>query len=110
MFGEHIPPTPLAICQEETLRADCILLLGTAATVYPAASLPEIIYVMGKSYRSEHRKWSTFCVLYHNPLWAHQDGASKAIIAPTPTLPPPSTSFLQFTQAHRLGSAELCLI
>jgi NAD-dependent deacetylase len=47
MFGEPIPTATLAICQEETLKADCVLILGTSATVHPAAGLPEIVYRNG---------------------------------------------------------------
>jgi NAD-dependent deacetylase len=39
-FGEPIPPDVLAICQREALRADCMILLGTSAVVYPAAAFP----------------------------------------------------------------------
>ncbi|HZR80136.1 MAG TPA: Sir2 family NAD-dependent protein deacetylase [Candidatus Binatia bacterium] len=39
-FGEPIPPDVLDRCQEEAARADCILVAGTSATVYPAAALP----------------------------------------------------------------------
>jgi len=41
MFGEPIPMDVLRGCQEETLRCDCMLVLGTSATVYPAASFPQ---------------------------------------------------------------------
>lgn len=41
MFGEPIPPDVLRSCQEETARCDCMLVLGTSATVYPAASFPQ---------------------------------------------------------------------
>jgi NAD-dependent deacetylase len=36
-FGEPIPPDVLAACEQESGRADCVLLAGTSATVYPAA-------------------------------------------------------------------------
>lgn len=39
-FGEPIPPDVLERCQREARRADCILVAGTSATVYPAAALP----------------------------------------------------------------------
>jgi NAD-dependent deacetylase len=39
-FGEPIPPDVLDRCLEEADRADCILVAGTSATVYPAAALP----------------------------------------------------------------------
>jgi NAD-dependent deacetylase len=39
-FGEPIPIDVLARCQREARTADCILVAGTSATVYPAAALP----------------------------------------------------------------------
>lgn len=39
-FGEPIPPDVLDRCQREARSADCILVAGTSATVYPAAALP----------------------------------------------------------------------
>lgn len=39
-FGEPIPPAVLRRCYEEVERADCMLVIGTSATVYPAADLP----------------------------------------------------------------------
>ena len=39
-FGEPIPPDVLERCQREARSADCILVAGTSATVYPAAALP----------------------------------------------------------------------
>ena len=71
MFGEPIPTATLAICQQETLKADCILILGTSATVHPAASLPEIVYRNGGNLievNPERTPLSTFCsvTLYGN--------------------------------------------
>ena len=40
MFGEPIPRDVLARCLQETKKADCVLVLGTSGTVYPAAGLP----------------------------------------------------------------------
>jgi NAD-dependent deacetylase len=40
MFGEPIPPTFLERCFEETARSDLMLVIGTSATVYPAADFP----------------------------------------------------------------------
>ena len=40
MFGEPIPPSVLNTCFEETKRCDCMLSIGTSATVYPAAGFP----------------------------------------------------------------------
>jgi NAD-dependent deacetylase len=39
-FGEPIPPDVLERCQREARTADCVLVAGTSATVYPAAALP----------------------------------------------------------------------
>jgi NAD-dependent deacetylase len=39
-FGEPIPADVLRRCYEEVERADCMLVAGTSATVYPAADLP----------------------------------------------------------------------
>jgi len=39
-FGEPIPPDVLRRCYEEVSRAECMLVIGTSATVYPAADLP----------------------------------------------------------------------
>ena len=47
MFGEPIPPSVLETCFEETDRSDCIITIGTSATVYPAASFPESIKQRG---------------------------------------------------------------
>jgi len=42
MFGEPIPTDVMHVCQQETLKADCMLLLGTSAVVYPAAAFPSL--------------------------------------------------------------------
>ena len=39
-FGEPIPEDVLERCFEETRQCDCMLVAGTSATVYPAASFP----------------------------------------------------------------------
>jgi NAD-dependent deacetylase len=39
-FGEPIPPDVLDRCLREARSADCVLVAGTSATVYPAAALP----------------------------------------------------------------------
>ncbi len=39
-FGEPIPEDVLAGCTEQAARADCMLVVGTSATVYPAAAFP----------------------------------------------------------------------
>jgi len=40
MFGEPIPTDVLKICQDETGKCDCMLLVGTSAFVHPAAGFP----------------------------------------------------------------------
>jgi NAD-dependent deacetylase len=42
LFGEPIPSDVLPRCFEEAKRCDCMIVAGTSAVVYPAASLPEI--------------------------------------------------------------------
>lgn len=42
MFGEPIPRDALARCYAETESADCFLLVGTSAVVYPAAMFPQL--------------------------------------------------------------------
>jgi NAD-dependent deacetylase len=39
-FGEPIPPDVLRRCYDEVARADCMIVAGTSATVYPAAEFP----------------------------------------------------------------------
>ncbi|MBW2062421.1 MAG: NAD-dependent deacylase [Deltaproteobacteria bacterium] len=46
-FGEPIPPDVLQRCQEESSRCDCMLVIGTSATVYPAAAFPQQIMRQG---------------------------------------------------------------
>jgi NAD-dependent deacetylase len=47
MFGEPIPRAFLEECQEQAERADCVLIAGTSATVYPAAAFPEMVLNAG---------------------------------------------------------------
>lgn len=47
MFGEPIPQAALAECHEQAGRADCVLIAGTSATVYPAAWFPELVLESG---------------------------------------------------------------
>jgi NAD-dependent deacetylase len=47
MFGEPIPQAVLAECHEQAGRADCVLIAGTSATVYPAAWFPELVLESG---------------------------------------------------------------
>jgi NAD-dependent deacetylase len=46
-FGEPIPPDVLRRCFEESDHADCMLVVGTSATVYPAAQFPYSIRQRG---------------------------------------------------------------
>ena len=46
-FGEPIPPDVLQRCQEESSKCDCMLVIGTSATVYPAAAFPQEILRQG---------------------------------------------------------------
>jgi NAD-dependent deacetylase len=47
MFGEPIPQDVLGLCHQQALLADCMLVVGTSALVYPAASLPTIAQQRG---------------------------------------------------------------
>jgi NAD-dependent deacetylase len=47
MFGEPIPPAFLEECHAQAERADCVLIAGTSATVYPAAYFPELVLQRG---------------------------------------------------------------
>jgi NAD-dependent deacetylase len=46
-FGEPIPPDVLTACGEEAEHADCMIVAGTSATVYPAAGFPMAIAERG---------------------------------------------------------------
>jgi NAD-dependent deacetylase len=46
-FGEPIPPDVLEVCFRETRQADCMLVAGTSALVYPAASFPQLVKQRG---------------------------------------------------------------
>src|SRR6058998_2626897 len=46
-FGEPIPPDVLDQCFEEAELADCMIVAGTSATVYPAAQFPITIHQRG---------------------------------------------------------------
>ena len=46
-FGEPIPPDVLDRCFEEAEAADCLIVAGTSATVYPAAQFPLSIQARG---------------------------------------------------------------
>ena len=47
LFGEPIPSQVLVLCDAETERCDCMIVVGTSATVYPAASFPERVKAKG---------------------------------------------------------------
>jgi NAD-dependent deacetylase len=47
MFGEPIPQDALAECYRQAEAADCVLIAGTSATVYPAAAFPEYVLAHG---------------------------------------------------------------
>ncbi len=47
MFGEPIPSEILLECFEKASQSDCILVIGTSATVYPAARFPQDISSSG---------------------------------------------------------------
>jgi NAD-dependent deacetylase len=46
-FGEPIPPDVLEVCFREARQADCMLVAGTSALVYPAAALPQMVKQQG---------------------------------------------------------------
>jgi NAD-dependent deacetylase len=48
-FGEPIPPDALDKCFSETQLCDCMIVAGTSATVYPAASFPLAVREKGGS-------------------------------------------------------------
>lgn len=43
MFGEPIPRSVLETCFYHTELSDCMIAIGTSATVYPAASFPSLV-------------------------------------------------------------------
>lgn len=47
IFGEPIPRDVLDECQNEANMSDCMIVIGTSAVVYPAASLPLIVKEKG---------------------------------------------------------------
>lgn len=48
-FGEPIPGDVLARCVEAAERCDCMIVVGTSATVYPAAQFPVTVHDRGGS-------------------------------------------------------------
>jgi NAD-dependent deacetylase len=49
MFGEPIPRDALDECARQADMSDCMILIGTSAVVYPAASFPEHVLNAGGS-------------------------------------------------------------
>lgn len=47
MFGEPIPESIARACHMETGQADCMIAIGTSATVYPAANFPRLVMANG---------------------------------------------------------------
>jgi NAD-dependent deacetylase len=47
VFGEAIPEDVKVVCTEQTDLADCMLLVGTSAYVYPAAGFPQQVKAQG---------------------------------------------------------------
>ena len=43
MFGEPIPPLVIDACFRESAACDCMIVCGTSATVFPAASFPRMV-------------------------------------------------------------------
>jgi len=41
-FGENLPQTTWMMAQQLCMELDCLLVVGTSATVYPAAGLIEL--------------------------------------------------------------------
>jgi len=65
MFGEPIPRAFLEECHAQAERADCIMIVGTSATVTPAAWFPEIVLERGGSLieiNTEPTPFSEHCV------------------------------------------------
>jgi len=64
-FGEPIPPRVLRACIAAAEQADCILVVGTSATVYPAAEFPfDVLRRGGRAievnpYESEFTRYAT---------------------------------------------------
>ena len=49
LFGEPIPPSVIDACFREIALCDCIIVCGTSATVFPAASFPRMVKENGGS-------------------------------------------------------------
>jgi NAD-dependent deacetylase len=64
-FGEPIPPLVLRACIAAAEQADCVLVVGTSATVYPAAEFPfDVLRRGGRAievnpYESEFTRYAT---------------------------------------------------
>ncbi len=78
MFGEAIPLDVLEVCFQQTERCDCMLLVGTSATVYPAAGFPEAVRQRGGS------------LIEINPKQTpHSDDSDVVLRAPSGEVLPP---------------------
>ena len=47
MFGEPISFDVMVKCEQESMKSDCMMLVGTTAEVYPAAGFPSMIKAAG---------------------------------------------------------------
>lgn len=47
LFGEPIPGDVATLCQEQAALCDCMLVIGTSATVYPAAGFADDVLARG---------------------------------------------------------------
>lgn len=64
MFGEPIPQAFLDECHAHAERADCVLIVGTSATVYPAAAFPEMVLDRGGAaieINTDPTPYSSYC-------------------------------------------------
>jgi NAD-dependent deacetylase len=68
MFGEPIPRDALLSCETQTRRCDCMLLVGTSATVYPAAEFPLIAARSGA------------CLIEINPMETPLSGLCQVVL------------------------------
>ena len=67
-FGEPIPEDVLTECIEQSARTDCMLVIGTSASVYPAAGFPLEVLARGgvvievNPHESELTPQATLCL------------------------------------------------
>src|SRR5438046_2231122 len=86
-FGEPIPPDVLDRCFEEAERADCMIVAGTSATVYPAAQFPITIHQRGGDLLEVNPYDSEITPLCRHGLRAPRSAAPSAPAA-CPGAPP----------------------